>query len=282
MRRALAVRRTCGNLPAMDRVPNRRQFIRLMAGIPLLAAGGDFAFAAKANVNKTALIERLIQESRGLPHVSERIDFISSKLRGIRYQADTLIGGPKHPEKFVVRDDAFDCVTFCEVVLASAIARDIGEFETALRRIRYDHGKVEYDRRNHYFADWCKRNIENGICQPVAIEPSLVIDKIVTWHREFGRRQVSIVAIAKETLLEKAGLLAPGDIIGFTSRRASLDYYHTGLVAFGKNGELLLRNASQSRGRVVDDKMAAFVTVNPVKHVTLLRAAENMPVVERR
>ena len=107
----------------------------------------------------------------------------------MRYQANTLIGGPKHPEQFVVRDDAFDCVTFCEVVLAAAIARDIGGFETALRRIRYDHGKVQWDQRNHYFADWCKRNIENGICQPVAIEPSVMIDKTVTWHREFGRRQ---------------------------------------------------------------------------------------------
>ena len=93
---------------------------------------------------------------------------------------------------------------------------------------------------------------------------------------------MSIVAVSKETLLQKARLLAPGDIIGFTSRRADLDFFHTGIVAFGKGGELLLRNASQSRGRVVDDKMTTFVTVNPVTYVTLLRAAENTPVVERR
>ena len=261
----------------MDRTPTRRQIVRLLAGAPLLMAGSRAALAAK-----TALIERLIQEARALPTVSQRIDFISGKLLGIRYQANTLIGGPKHPERFVVRDDAFDCVTFCEVVLAAAIARDLAEFETSLRRIRYDHGNVQYDQRNHYFADWCKRNIENGICRPVAIEPTITIDKTVTWHREFGKRHVSIAAISKETLLGNAKRLAPGDIVGFTSRRASLDYYHTGLVAFGKSGELLLRNASQSRGRVVDDKMATFVTVNPVKFVTLLRAAENTPVVERR
>ena len=277
MRHALPARRSCVNLAAMDDAPTRRHILRLFAGAPLLIASVDAVFAAK-----TALIERLIQEARALPNVSQRIDFISGKLLGIRYQADTLIGGPRHPERFVVRDDAFDCVTFCEVVLAAAIARDLDEFETSLRRIRYDHGNVQYDQRNHYFADWCKRNIENGICQPVAIEPSVVIDKTVTWHREFGKRHVSIVAIAKETLLDNAKLLAPGDIIGFTSRRASLDYYHTGLVAFGKSGELLLRNASQSRGRVVEDKMRTFVTVNPVKFVTLLRAAENTPVVERR
>jgi hypothetical protein len=201
---------------------------------------------------------------------------------GIRYQADTLIGGIDRPEKFVVRDDAFDCVTFCEVVLAAAIAHDMGEFETSLRRIRYDHGKVQYDQRNHYFADWCKRNIENGICQPVAIEPSVTIDKTLTWHQEFGQHRVSIMAITKATMMDKARLLAPGDIIGFTSGRAGLDYYHTGLVAFGRNGELLLRNASLRRGRVVEDTMAAFVTTNPVRYVTLLRATETAPVAERR
>ena len=261
----------------MARAPDRRHVLRLMVGLPLLSVGGDFAFAAKV-----ASIECLIQEARALPDVSQRIDFISGKLLGVRYQANMLIGGPNHPERFVVRDDAFDCVTFCEVVLAAAIARDLGEFETSLRRIRYDHGNVQYDRRNHYFADWCKRNVENGICRPVAIEPSVVIDKTVTWHREFGKRQVSMVAVAKSTLMDNAKVLAAGDIIGFTSRRANLDFFHTGLIAFGKGGELLLRHASQSRGRAVEEKMAAFVTANPVKYVTLLRAAENTPVVERR
>jgi hypothetical protein len=255
----------------------RRQTLRLLATIPLLAARTRAALGAK-----TAVIERLIRESRALPSVSQRIDFISGKLLGVRYRADTLIGSPKQPEQFVVRDDAFDCVTFCEVVLAAAIVRNFDEFEPLLRRIRYDHGNVQYDHRNHYFADWCKRNIENGICQPVAISPSIVIDKVVTWHREFGRRPVSMTALARSTLMDSAKALAPGDIIGFASRREGLDYYHTGFIAFGKNRELLLRSASLSHGRVLDEKMANFVTVNPVKYVTLLRAVDNAPVVERR
>jgi hypothetical protein len=275
----------------MNRTPNRRHVLRLMAGVPLLAAGGDVAFASRAwaaraaaadPAARTALIERLIADAQALRGLSQRIDFISGKLLGIRYVANTLIGGPQQPERFVVRDDAFDCVTFCEVVLAAAISGDLAQFANALRRIRYDNGTVQYDRRNHYFADWCKRNIENGICRPVAIEPSIVIDKTVSWHREFAKRQVSIVAVARSTLMDNAKRLAPGDIIGFTSRRAGLDYYHTGLIAFGKGGELLLRNASQSRGRVVDDKMADFVAANSVQYVTLLRPAEKAPVAERR
>ena len=241
--------------------------LRLIAGSPLLAAGSRSAFAAK-----TAAIEPLIQQARALPTVSQRIDFISGKLIGVRYQANTLIGSPTLPERFVVRDDAFDCVTFCEVVLAAAIARDFVEFETLLRRIRYDRGNVQYDQRNHYFADWCKRNIENGICKPVAIEPSVVIDKTVTWHREFGRRQVSMLAIAKSTLMGSAGILAPGDIIGFTSRREGLDYYHTGFIAFAQNGELLLRSASLRHGRVLDEKMASFtqkLASDPVRGIAM-------------
>jgi len=253
----------------MEQVTTRRNILRLLAGVPLLAVGNGPAIAAK-----TALIGRLIQQARALAHVSQRIDFISHSLLGVRYQAHTLIGGPKHPERFVVRDDAFDCVTFCEVVLAAAIARNLGEFETSLHRIRYDHGKVQWDQRNHYFADWSERNIENRICRPVPIKPSVVIDKTVSWHRALGKRHVSIVAVAKSTFLKNAKLLAPGDIIGFTSRRPNLDFFHTGLVAFGKDGVLLLRHASRSRGRVIEEKMARFVRVNAVKYVTLLRAVE--------
>jgi hypothetical protein len=247
-----------------------------MAGIPLLAASSDTAAA------KVEVIDRLIRESQAYPRVSERIDFISRSLLGARYRSNTLIGSPRQPEKFVVRDDAFDCVTFCEVVLAAALSRDVDGFEAELRRIRYDHGRVAYADRNHYWAEWCKRNVENGICQPVAIEPSITIDKIVSWHREFAPRRVSIAAIDRATLFSKASQLSAGDIIGFASRRQGLDYYHTGFIAFAQNGELLLRSASLRHGRVLDEKMAAFVAAYNVKYASLLRATERAPVAERR
>lgn len=258
----------------MQRITTRRNTLALLAGLPLLAAGT----AAPVRV---AAITRLIGEAKALPRIAQRIDFISRRLLGVPYRANTLVGGPSRPEELVVRDDAFDCVTFCEVVLAAAMSRDIEEFETTLRRIRYDHGNVRYSDRNHYFADWCKRNVENGVCRPVAIEPSRLIDKVVTWHREFGRHRVSIAAIDISALLENTGALAAGDIIGFASQRASLDYYHTGLIAFGKRGGLMLRSASRSRGRVVEDRMTTFVSVNPVKYVTVLRAVEPTPMAER-
>jgi hypothetical protein len=258
----------------MIHMTDRRDIIQLLAGAALSAVEIGRVFAANPSADKATRIKHLIEQARGVPDVSQRIDFISQALLGVRYQANTLIGGPKRRERFVVRDDAFDCVTFCEVVLAAAIARDFDGFEVVLRRIRYNRGIVQYSQRNHYFAEWGRRNIENRICRPVAIGPSVTIEKTVSWHRELGKRHVSISAVAKLTLLNGIALLRPGDIIGFVSRRPDLDFFHTGVIAFGENGVLLLRHASRRRGRVAEEKMTRFLAVNSVKYVMLLRAEE--------
>lgn len=256
----------------MKQSPSRRSVLQLLAGIPLLAAGARVAAADQA-----PLIGRLIQQARAHDQMAQRIDFISRALRGVRYQANTLIGGPGHPEQFVVRDDAFDCVTFCEVVLAAAIAHDLEAFEASLRRIRYEHGEVRWDERNHYFAEWIQRSIENQICRRVALGRSVTIDKTVNWPA-LGRRRISMAAIPRATLLANRHLLASGDVIGFVSGRSNLDFFHTGLVAFeDATGALLLRHASRSRGRIVDERMDRFVAANGVKYVTLLRATDSAP-----
>ncbi|HKS65044.1 MAG TPA: N-acetylmuramoyl-L-alanine amidase-like domain-containing protein [Xanthobacteraceae bacterium] len=250
----------------------RRLVLQLMAGLPLAAAP---AFA-----RERPSIGRLIAQASALPTAAERMALISRGLLGVRYRANTLIGGPRRKEVFVTRDDAFDCVTFCEVVLAAALARDLPEFETVLRRIRYRHGEVRWDERNHYFADWTRRAVENNICRPVAMEPSATIEKTVNW-RHLGKRQVSLTAVPRGTLIANKSLLASGDVIGFVSRRPNLDFYHTGLIAFGKGGEVMLRHASRSRGRVVDDRIDAFVAVNRVQYVTLVRPVETADAADR-
>ena len=51
--------------------------------------------------------------------------------------------------------------------------------------------------------------------------------------------------------------------------KTSIDF-----IAFDRRGALMLRHASRSRGRVVDDDMASFVAATGVQYVTLLRAQE--------
>lgn len=246
----------------------RRHTLYLLGVGVALAAGTGRASASEARIG------RLIEEAQGKGPISQRLDFISGALRGTPYQGYTLIGGPNRPEQFVVRDDAFDCVTFCETVLAAAIADSRGKFISVLQAIRYHNGVVDWRERNHYFFEWGQHNIENNICRPVAIEGSIKIEKTVYWHKELGRRKFSIEAIPSAVLLANQQQLAKGDIVGFITRRPNMDYFHVGFIARGRRGELLLRHASQSRNRVLDERMEQFVAVNRVRYVTVLRPQE--------
>lgn len=217
---------------------------------------------------------RLIEQAKAYEKISQRIDSISRALIGRPYRGHTLIGGPDRKEVFVVRDDAFDCVTYCEAVLAAAIARDYAAYPELLKRIRYAHAEVRWADRNHDFALWSRNNLDNKICQPTSITPSVVIEKRLDGNG-LGKRRYALPAIATPRLVASQQALQVGDVIGFVSRRPELDYFHTGFIAFGK-GRLMLRHASRSQGRVMDEDMASFLFRSGAKYVTLLRPAETV------
>ncbi len=259
---------------AFESVLSRRTVLQLGAAGVAFATGFRPAQAARTH------IDALVLAAHTLPTVEQRIEYISQALLGTPYRGYTLIGGPRRPERFVVRDDGFDCVTFCETVLAAARAERLSEFETELRRIRYHNGVIAWQKRNHYFADWSTRNVANGVCARVDLPGGIPIDKTLTFMRALGVRRVSFDAIPRANLLANRSQLATGDIIGFMSRRPGLDYFHIGFVVVGPDGELLLRHAARSRGRVLDERLAHFLAVNRVRRVTLLRPLEPVETIE--
>jgi hypothetical protein len=249
----------------------RRHLLKLIAAAPLISAS-EQAGAAIPRVT------RLMEDAKPLPRISDRIDFISRGLMGARYQGYTLVGSARQAEQLVVRDDAFDCVTFCEVVLAAAAARNRAGFEPELKKIRYLDGKVDWRTRNHYWADWCQRNIDNKVCRPVMIGEPLKVPKDVNSEPAVGRRRFVLETIPRERLVQNARLLLPGDVVGFVSRRADLDYFHTGFIAFSKRGELLARHASRTHRRVVEERIEDFMIANGTRSVTILRPSETTAV----
>lgn len=252
-----------------DSATSRRDLLRLMAGGAALMASARPAWASEKRVDK------LITEARKYPTISERIGFISAALRGTRYRAHTLIGGPHRPEKFVVRDDAFDCITYLETVLAAAIAREPAEFDTVLRVIRYHHGVVEWRERNHYFFQWCQRNVQNGLCRWLAMDGTVELHKTANTQRGLSARRFAMRVIPRAVFLANKPMLQTGDVIGFVSRRPNLDYFHAGMIAFAPGGALLLRHAAESHGRVLDQRMDRFLARWRVRYVTLLRPLES-------
>jgi hypothetical protein len=255
-------------MSAIDSIIDRRMLLTGAASAAMFVCTASYSDASER------LIAGLIAQTQGYPAISQRIDAISHALLGHRYQADTLIGGPRKTEVFVMRDDRFDCVTFCETVLAAARAHDLPSFEAALRAIRYRGGAVEWRARNHDFAAWCERNVAGGICRPVTMGESVEIRKTLTAPSALGRRSYAISGIPSKVLLAGKDSLKRGDIVGFISHRAWLDYFHTGFVTFDGKGALMLRNASLSHRRVVDQPMKDFIAINGVRYVTVLRPQE--------
>ncbi|MDO9411275.1 MAG: DUF1460 domain-containing protein [Pseudolabrys sp.] len=247
---------------------SRRHVLSLFAGGAALAIGGPSALAEHAR------ILRLIDKAHALPSVGARIDFISRALLGTPYRGYTLIGGPRKPEKFVARDDAFDCVTYVEAVLAAAMVQSPDAYQPMLKQIRYRDGEVAWHERNHYFSQWCDNNVANQRCKPVVVPGVATVDKTLNFMPALGARRVSLHAVPRADLIDNKQLLATGDIIAFLSQRPKLDYFHVGFVVVAPDGGLWLRHAAKSRRRVVDEPLLRFLATNRVKAVTLLRPQE--------
>jgi hypothetical protein len=239
------------------------------------AAGAvPFALGLAPGRTEEPRIAALIDEAHGRTFIGERIDVISRALIDRPYVSYPLIGGPHRPEQFVVRDDAFDCVTFCETVLAAARSFGPGDFEPQLRKIRYRDGEIAWIARNHYFADWATNNIANGVCRAIVLPDAAVVEKTVSYMRGLPIEHVTLTSIPAASVLAHAERLATGDIVGFLSRRPGIDYFHTGFIVIAKDGGLWLRHAARSKGRVLDQRLSQFFTANGVQHVTLLRPQE--------
>jgi hypothetical protein len=251
-----------------ERSINRRHLLRLVAGAAALAVAPVPARAAHTRMS------RLIEKAVALPSVGQRIDFISRALIGTPYRGHTLIGGLRKPEQFVTRDDAFDCVTYCEAVLAAALTPRPEDYPATLRQIRYRDGTVSWRARNHYFSQWCESNVANKVCQPLAVPGAATVSKTLSYMPALGVRRASLNAVPRADLMANRQLLATGDIIGFLSQRARLDYFHIGFVIVAPNGDLWLRHAARSKRGVLDEPLPRFLSANRVNAVTLLRPRE--------
>jgi Protein of unknown function (DUF1460) len=235
------------------------------------------ACAALPGLAEEKQLPRLIKQAHAFETIGARIAFISHAFLGRPYVANSLIGSATQPERFVVREDAFDCVTYCETVLAAARSQSPKGFNFELRKIRYRGGQVDWYARNHYFIDWSIENIANGVCRAVVLPGAEKIAKNLTFMHQPGARPVSFVCNSRAGVFAHADRLATGDIAGFVSLRPGLDFYHTGFIVVDESGKLLLRHASQSQARVLEQPLAEFCDKNGVRLLTLLRPQEIVP-----
>ncbi len=214
---------------------------------------------AKDKLNKTML--NVAEEFLGKPYVPATLE--------------------KTPEALVINLEEFDCFTLVENVLALSLAKHSPEagldaYREYLQLLRYRNGVIDgYTSRMHYFIDWARQAVDNGILLDITEEVGEVQEKPISFMSENRKLYPALAADDKalaeivkteKTLNENAFYYVPkakfssvedqieeGDIIAFTSVVKGLDVNHEGF-AVRKGGRLHLLHASLDEKKVIVSK----------------------------
>ncbi len=232
-----------------------------------------FAFAQNNSIQSgdASLIRQLIGEIRGMKSVVERMKHLSGSLLGATYLRNPLIGSPTEAEVLVTRMDGFDCITYLETVLALVRAKNSDDFSALLRKIRYRNGQVAYQQRLHYATDWAHQLVAMGWLADMTIgEHTIYREKTLDLVPGIPPVTAQLRYYPKQELAAVGRWLKDGDLILFASGRKGLDVSHAGLIM--REGErVLLRNASRSHQRVIDQDLAEFFKTLPMNGFMIFR-----------
>lgn len=217
-------------------------------------------------------VEQLLSKTKSYRSAGSRIDVLSRHFLGQPYKINPLIGSANTPEVFTASLDGFDCVTYVETILALARASGAAAFIESLRNIRYERGRVAWDRRNHYMIGWIRNNVGARTVRRVIPQNVTAVAKTRTLNAVPGLapRTIRFKCVPKRALGNLLPRLQTGDLIFFASTRKHLDIFHCGIVVRDRK-RLLLRHASRSRASVVEQDLNEFLKANRMAGVIVAR-----------
>jgi hypothetical protein len=204
-----------------------------------------------------------------------RIEAVARALLGRPYVNDPLIGSAESPEVFTASLAGFDCVTYVETVLAVALSPSVNRFPEVLRRLRYDGGRTEWRRRNHYTTDWIRRNTTARFVREVRVgSPSVVRERILSVLPGYPSRRRQVRSVPKRRFWSARDAVQTGDVIMFASTKRDRDIFHLG-IAVREGDRLWLLNAARSKGGVVQQDLAEFLAANTMAGVIVVRPIDH-------
>lgn len=216
-------------------------------------------------------IEALLASIEKGADLSARLDRFSEAFLARPYVVNPLGGGPGQPEVLTASLEAFDCVTYMETVLALALSLDAQEFLDSLRRIRYEGGEIDWNRRNHYMSDWVANNESAGFVRYLTSGPlAQTVTRRLSVIRDLPPKQVSFGLYRKQKIASIADQIETGDLILFASAKRNLDFFHTGLL-IARGREIMMRHATRSEGLVVEQPLPDFLSTCRMSGIVLLR-----------
>jgi len=217
-------------------------------------------------------VQRLLSATKDVRSTGSRLDVLSRHFLGHPYKANPLIGSADTAEVFTASLDGFDCVTYIETIVALARAGNVDDFTEWLRQIRYQQGRIQWQRRNHYMTLWIRNNVRKGIIRPVSTPavPILSRERVLNVVPGLAARRTRVKCVPKPAVPRLEPYLQSGDLIFFASTRKHLDVFHGGIIV--RDGKsLLMRHASRSQGFVVEQELREFLTANRMAGVIAVR-----------
>jgi hypothetical protein len=220
-------------------------------------------------------VDHLLAKTKDNRSTAGRIHALSGHFLGSPYQANPLIGSADTCEVFTASLDGFDCVTYIETILALARASNVDDFVEWLRKIRYEHGRIQWERRNHYMSRWIRNNVREAILRPVSIRavPTLLRERLLNVVPGLDPQRTRLKFVPKVAVPRLEPHLQSGDLIFFGSTRKHLDTFHCGIIV--RDGKrTLMRHASRSQGGVVEQDLSDFLKTNRMAGVIVVRPHE--------
>src|SRR5579872_5471686 len=165
------------------------------------------------------LVQQLLSAAKCNYSVGSRMDLLSGYFLGRPYQANPLIGSAETAEVFTASLDGFDCVTYIETVVALARASNVDDFIESLRKIRYEGGYIQWERRNHYMTAWLRHNERNGIIRPLSIPvvPTVSRERVLNVVPGLPAQRARMKCVPKPAVPRLEPHLQSGDLIMFVS-----------------------------------------------------------------
>jgi len=217
-------------------------------------------------------VEQLLSKAKSQRSAGSRLEILSRNFLGQPYVFPALVGSAETPEVFTASLDTFDCVTYVETSLALALSSSPDDFVEWLRKIRYENGRVEWERRNHYMTGWIRSNVRAGTLRrpPLRDVTPVVKKRMLNVVPGLPAVRSRFSCIPRRAFGKLAVQLQTGDLIFFASTKNHLDVFHCGIIV--RDGETVrVRHASRSRGAVVEQDLNEFLKTNRMAGVIVAR-----------
>ena len=223
-------------------------------------------------------LDKFLEKAFSLKDYGEHLKTLSAEFLNTSYEEKNLIGSETGQEVLVINPAEFNKLTFLENIEAMRRSASFSEFKKNLSKIRYRDGKVEYNKRNHFFTEWRDNNSEyiEDITLKLAKDKAIKVTRRLKVPKRtpffipgLFPRTLDITYIPTQSIDDAImARLKTGDYVGIYSDDKKQDVSAAGIV-IRENDKVYLRHASKEKQKVVEEELGKLLLAH--KGLIILR-----------